>query len=70
MLSWRVFFSIRRFHLIGIRASDRMTLAAALKPLVRRGLAKVTINPADKRNRSRMGTSGTKSRQSRQCYFG
>jgi DNA-binding MarR family transcriptional regulator len=51
-------------------AIDRTTLATALKPLVRRGLVKVTINPADKRSRSRMGTSRTKSRQSRQCYFG
>jgi len=32
-------------------ALDRTTLTAALKPLVRRGLVKVTVDPADKRSR-------------------
>lgn len=32
-------------------AMDRTTLTAALKPLVRRGLAKVAVDPADKRSR-------------------
>lgn len=32
-------------------AMDRTTLTAALKPLERRGLVAVTVDPADKRNR-------------------
>lgn len=32
-------------------AMDRTTLTAALKPLERRGLAAITVDPADKRNR-------------------
>lgn len=32
-------------------AMDRTTLTAALKPLVRRGLVKVTADPEDRRNR-------------------
>ncbi len=32
-------------------AMDRTTLTAALKPLQRRGLLRVTIDPADRRNR-------------------
>jgi DNA-binding MarR family transcriptional regulator len=32
-------------------AVDRTTLTAALKPLVRRGLVKVAVDPADKRSR-------------------
>src|SRR5213079_1816302 len=32
-------------------AMDRTTLTAALKPLQRRGLVKVTIDPADRRTR-------------------
>jgi DNA-binding MarR family transcriptional regulator len=32
-------------------AMDRTTLTAALKPLERRGLVKVTVNDADKRSR-------------------
>ena len=32
-------------------AMDRTTLTAALKPLERRGLVTVTVNPADKRSR-------------------
>jgi len=32
-------------------AMDRTTLTAALKPLERRGLVAITVDPADKRNR-------------------
>src|ERR1041384_4384030 len=32
-------------------AMDRTTLTAALKPLERRGVVKVTVDPADKRSR-------------------
>jgi len=34
-----------------VLAMDRTTLTAALKPLERRGLVKVTVDPADKRGR-------------------
>lgn len=34
-----------------VLAMDRTTVTANLKPLVRRGLVKVTIDPADKRSR-------------------
>ena len=37
-------------------AVDRTTLTAALKPLARRGLVKVAVNPADRRGRQLMLT--------------
>jgi DNA-binding MarR family transcriptional regulator len=42
-------------------AMDRTTLTAALKPLERRGLVKVTANPADKRSRLMTLTSAGRS---------
>jgi DNA-binding MarR family transcriptional regulator len=38
-------------------AVDRTTLTASLKPLERRGLVKVTVDPADKRSRLMILTS-------------
>jgi DNA-binding MarR family transcriptional regulator len=37
--------------LAGLLAMDRTTLTAALKPLERRGLVTVTVDPADRRSR-------------------
>jgi DNA-binding MarR family transcriptional regulator len=39
-------------------AMDRTTLTAALKPLVRRGLVKITADPEDRRGRLMLLTSG------------
>ena len=38
-------------ELAALLAMDRTTLTAALKPLARRGLVNVTIDPADRRSR-------------------
>lgn len=43
-------------------AMDRTTLTAALKPLVRRGLAKVAVDPADKRCRRLVLTAAGRAR--------
>ena len=43
-------------------ALDRTTLTAALKPLVRRGLVKVAVDPADKRSRRLALTPGGRGR--------
>jgi DNA-binding MarR family transcriptional regulator len=42
-------------------AMDRTTLTAALKPLERRGLVAVTVDPADKRGRLMVLTSAGRS---------
>jgi DNA-binding MarR family transcriptional regulator len=44
-------------YVSSLLAMDRTTLTAALKPLKRRGLVKVTIDRADKRGRCLMLTS-------------
>jgi len=44
-------------YVAALLAMDRTTLTAALKPLERRGLVKVTIDRADKRGRCLMLTS-------------
>lgn len=45
-----------------VLAMDRTTLTAALKPLVRRGLAKIAVDPADKRSRRVMLTAAGRAR--------
>jgi DNA-binding MarR family transcriptional regulator len=38
-------------HVAALLAMDRTTLTAALKPLARRGLVKIAVDPADRRSR-------------------
>jgi DNA-binding MarR family transcriptional regulator len=47
-------------HVAALLAMDRTTLTAALKPLERRGLVKISQDPADKRSRLLTLTSAGK----------